>query len=254
MIGKTKYKGNVISCITINGLKNYNPIKMANEFGKFYSRLGENLAKNIKHGPTLIEYYLKQIPRNSASLVLKPITLPEIERLILNLPNKTSHGHDKISNKLLKELCKCISLPLCSIFNQSIVKGRFLDGMKMAEVIPLYKGKEFDKVINYRPISLLITISKVLEKAIYTRVYQFLEKHNILYISQYGFRSQRSCEHTLLKMVGQVLQAHNNETHSASLFLDLSKAFDMLDHSILLKKLDLYGLRGGCVMIGLKII
>ena len=119
--------------------------------------------------------------------------------------------------------------------------------MKMAEVIPLYKGKEFDKVINYRPISLLITISKVLEKAIYTRVYQFLEKHNILYISQYGFRSQRSCEHTLLEMVGQVLQAHNNETHSVSLFLDLSKAFDMLDHSILLKKLDLYGLRG-CVI------
>ena len=148
-------------------------------------------------------------------MVLKPITLPEVEQLILNLPNKTSHGDDRISNKLLKELCKCIALPLCSIFNQSIVKGRFLDGMKMAEVIPLYKGKEFDQVINYRPISLLITISKVLEKAIYTRVYQFLEKHNILYTSQYGFRSQRSCEHALLKMVGQVLQAHNNETHSA---------------------------------------
>ena len=119
--------------------------------------------------------------------------------------------------------------------------------MKMAEAILLYKGKEFNQVINYRPISLLITISKVLEKAIYTRVYQFLEKHNnILYISQYGFRSQRSCEHALLEMVGQVLQAHNNETHSASLFLDLSKAFDTLDHSILLKKLDLYGLRGVC--------
>ena len=79
VIGKTKNKGNVISCITIDGLKNYNPIKMADEFGKFYFGLGEDLAKNIKQGPMSIKDYLKQIPRNSASLVLKPITLPEIE-------------------------------------------------------------------------------------------------------------------------------------------------------------------------------
>ena len=220
--------------------------KMADEFGKFYSGIGENLAKKIKQGPTSIEDYLKQIPRNSASLVLKPITLPEVERIILNLPNKTSHGHDKISNKLLKELCKCISLPLYSIFNQSIAEGKFPDNMKLAEVISIYKGKEFDKVISYRPISLLITISKVLEKAVYTRVYQFLEKHDILYNSQYGFRNKRSCEQAILEMVEQVLQAHNNGNHSASLFLDLSKAFDTFDHSILLKKLDLYGLRGLC--------
>ena len=160
----------------------------------------------------------------------------EVEQIILNLPNKTSHGHDKISNKLLKELCKSISLPLCSIFNQSIAEGKFLDNMKLAEVIPLYKGKEFDKVINYRPISLLITILKVLEKAVYTMVYQFLEKHDILYNSQYGFRNKRSCEQAILEMVGQVLQAHNNGNHSASLFLHLSKTFDTLDHSILLKK------------------
>ena len=88
----------------------------------------------------------------------------EIECIIRQLPNKTSHGHDKISNKLLKDLSCSISLPLCSIFNQSITEGKFPDAMKKAEVIPLYKGKEFDRVINYRPISLLLTISKVLEK------------------------------------------------------------------------------------------
>ena len=76
----------------------------------------------------------------------------------------------------------------------------------------------------------------MLEKAVYTRVYQFLEKHDILYNSQYGFRNKRSCQQAILEMVGQVLQAHNNGNHSASLFLDFSKAFDSLEHSILLNK------------------
>ena len=80
------------------------------------------------------------------------------------MPNKTSYGHDSISNVILKAMCKVVSLHLCQIFNQSILEGRFPDTMKIAEVIPLYKNKEMDAIINYRPISLLITTSKVLEK------------------------------------------------------------------------------------------
>ena len=79
--------------------------------------------------------------------------------------------------------------------------------MKLAEVIPLYKGKEHDKVINYRPISLLITISKLLEKIIYKRLYSFLEKNKILFESQYGLQSKRSCEHAVMEMVSRLLQA-----------------------------------------------
>ena len=118
--------------------------------------------------------------------------------------------------------------------------------MKRAEIIHLCKGKEFDKVINYCPVSLLLTISKVLKKAVYKRVYTFLEKHHILYDSQYGFRNRRSCEQAIMELVSNVLQAKNQCKHSAAMFLDLSKAFDILDHSILFKKLDLNRLRDIC--------
>ena len=85
-------------------------------------------------------------------------TIEEIQKTITSLPSKTSHGHDGISNELLKKLNQSISFPLCLIFNKSIEQGIFPTQMKIAEVIHLYKGKEHNMVINYRPISLLITI------------------------------------------------------------------------------------------------
>ena len=92
-------------------------------------------------------------------------------------------------------------------------EGRFPDLMKKAEVVPLYKGKEFDKVINYRPISLLLTISKILEKLVYARVIKFIDKNKILYDSQYSFRERQSCEQAILELVGSILQAKNDNLH-----------------------------------------
>ena len=137
VIGKTKHRGSIIPHITIDGLKTYNPKKMSNEFGKFYSTQCENLATQIKPGNTGIDEYLAKIKRVDASLVLNPKTMPEVEK-IMYLPNKTSHGHDSISNVLLKKLCTCISFPLCMTFNQSLAHGEFPDAMKKAEIIPLY--------------------------------------------------------------------------------------------------------------------
>ena len=139
---------------------------------------------------------------NTKSLVLRETNVIEIESLIKNLPNKTSCGYDSISNVMLKQFSDSISFPLIIIFNQSIVQGRFPSKMKKAETILLFKGKESDQVINYGPISLLVTISKVLEKIIYKRLYKFINKHDILYQSQYGFRSKHSCEQAILELTG----------------------------------------------------
>ena len=116
--------------------------------------------------------------------------------------------------------------------------------MKYAEVVPLYKGKEKDLSANYRPISLLVTISKILEKIVYKRTYNFLDTSGQLYSSQYGFRSKHSCENAISELIGQIVKGHERQEHTAAIFLDLSKAFDTLDHELLLKKLEIYGIRG----------
>ena len=168
VVNKTKNRGSIIPYITVDGLKTYNPIKIANSFGQFYSELGKNLASKIPNSSLSVSKYIDAIPRNIKNLVLHPITIPEIETVIKELPNKPSKGHDGISNTILKGISSGILYLLCLIFNKSISEGIFPSQMKMAEVIPLYKGKEMDMLVNYRPISLLITLSKLLEKLVYS--------------------------------------------------------------------------------------
>ena len=122
--------------------------------------------------------------------------------------------------------------------------GVFPDIMKIAEVVPLYKGKARYEVENYRPISLLLTISKLLEKLIYSRVYDFLISSNQLYESQYGFRRNHACEHAIGEFISEVVKNSQLGNITVGIFLDLSNAFDTLEHFVIYKKLERYGIRG----------
>ena len=129
------------------------------------------------------------------------------------------------------------------ITNKSISEGVFPDKMKLADVVPLHKSKNKDNTGNYRPISLLMTLSKILEKIIYKRTYQFLNTNGQIFNSQYGFRSNHSCENAVSELIGEIVKGFDQKKSTIAVFLDLSKAFDTLKHSILLEKLDRYGIR-----------
>ena len=246
-IRKNNDKSCVIDCIQSGKLTHYKGNVIAEEFAKYFSTVGREFANRIPSSNTPIAKYIDKISPCGKSMFFSPTDHVEIMKLIESLPNKTSTGFDDVSNVLLKELKDCICRPLSVIFNKSINNGEFPSTMKNSETIALHKSKEKHIVGNYRPISLLITVSKLLEKVVYKRTYSHLECNNQLYKSQYGFRSKHSCENAVSELVGEIMKANDQNKYSISVFLDLSKAFDTLDHKILYAKLERYGIRGICM-------
>ena len=244
LLNKSNDKTNIVEYLKVENQDYYDHQTIAEEFAKHFSSVGKKYAGKITTPKTNINQYLKDIDFNPHTMFLSPTTSTEIERIIMNLPNKTSSGQDRLPNTLLKELKGSIKYPLEIIFNSSISNGIFPQDMKHADITPLYKSKEHYLVTNYRPISLLVTISKILEKIIYTRTYTFLTKTNQLYKGQYGFRSGHSCQHAVSELIGNIQKNLEQGKISIGVFIDLSKAFDTLDHQILLKKLEIYGIRG----------
>ena len=175
-------------------------------------------------------------------MFFNPANTCEVDKLIRSLPNIKSAGYDQINNVLLKELHPVIVEPLTAIFNKSLLEETFPARMKQADTVTLYKAKEKFLVNNYRPISLLLTLSKLLGKLVHSRTYHFLESHQILYNSQYGFRPNHPCENAISELSANIIKGIDKNEHTIALFLDLSKVFDTLNHDILLSKSELYGI------------
>ena len=229
ILGRSRDKSTCINELKTENLVITRQKDIANELGKFFSTVGENYAKNTSKFKKDSNYYLSLILRNDKSIFMSATNPQEIGKLIEKLPNKKSSGYDNIDNVLLKSIKNEIVVPLSMIFNESISQGIFPTCMKLAEVVPLFKSKDHKEKSNYRPISLLLTLSKLLDKIVHKRLYSFLSTTNQLYCSQYGLRTGHSCNQAICELVGEI--AKNAEKNWTTICVDITKAFDALQHS-----------------------
>lgn len=174
------------------------------------------------------------------SFTLLPVTVAEVKKTILSLKNTKAVGWDEISVRLLKDTVDIICKPLCLIINQSFKDGYFPDQLKFAEIIPVFKKGDRHISDNYRPISILPSISKIFEKLVCKQIQFYFENNKIFYSTQYGFRSGKNTTDAIAKLVESIVRALDESQRSSAVFCDLSRAFDCVSHDILLSKLSKY--------------
>ena len=190
--------------------------------------------------PTFESYLLNQPIRSTFEF--KPIDEEATKKIINSFKPLKSAGIDNISGILLKFCRDLIAKPITAIINQSLTTGIFPNKLKIAKVVPIYKKAEEGDFNNYRPISLLPTISKIFERVVHTQLFHYVTSNNLLYNHQYGFREGHSTEAATLEFVDHIFSDLDQNKLPLAIFLDLSKAFDTIDHHILLTKLHHYGI------------
>ena len=212
---------------------------IANAFNEYFTRNDHN------DSHTNSDSFSRFLSTNDApNFVFHEISETCLQEIVKELRSKHSSGCDDISSHLLKRCFDSIKNPLTYLINKSLITGVFPDKLKIAKVTPIYKKNEPELFENYQPISLLPTFSKLFEKVVFNQITTFMSGNDLLFNSQHGFRKKNSTETAAIEFVEHLKSELSNKHTPVSIFLDLSCAFDNVDHDILLKKLNHYGIRG----------
>ena len=175
---------------------------------------------------------------------MQPISIEEVSHELTTLDPSKSTQSDNPPVKYIKLATGVIAPTLTKLFNHCITTSTFPQSLKTSEIIPLFKQGDIYSCNNYRPISLISIFSKIFEKCIYKQLFSYFNKNNVFYKSQFGFRENYSTELAVSQLCNEIIENLENNDITCSIFLDLARAFDTVDHKILLNKLYKYGIRG----------
>ena len=218
---------------------------VANNFNDFFTSVADTVRASIPNTNHHFSSFFKH--RNPNSIFLSPTTPEEVAKINRSFSETKSSGPRSIPVRILRFLNLDIATPISNLINRSFQTGIFQTLLKTSKIIPIFKNKGSPlEVSNYRPISLLSNIKKMYEKAVHSRLMGFLEGQNLIYARQFGFCKGHSTVHALIDIVERVRKCLDNGEFACGVFVDLQKAFDTVDHKILISKLDHYGIRGCC--------
>ena len=239
ILGKDHNKRKKHHSFFINNNYVTDSLQIANAFNKFFVSIGSLLAKKIKSDVNPLLY----VDNNVNSIATFEVTSNRVRNVILSL-NNSSAGHDELPPFVAKSCIEEFIEPLTYMINESLRTGICPSELKIARVVPIFKSGDPSLLTNYRPISVLSFFSKVFERIVYDYLFDFICTNNILYDYQFGFRPGHSTQQAIITLIDKITKSLDNGDIVISLFIDLKKAFDTVDHRILLRKLYAYGIRG----------
>ena len=224
-----------------------------NSFKNFYANLALNLVSKLPHAPnkfdlhSVLAYYKRFLNTENQKFTFSPTSEDEILKLLTDTNPEKAAGIDNLSGRFLKDGAVVLALPISKLCNLSMKRSKFPLDCKIAKLKPLYKKDSKTDPKNYRPVSLLPLVSKVIEKVIHNQTELFLNKNKILYKYQSGFRKSFSTNSCLTLLTDKINKGFESGKYTGLILIDLQKAFDTIDHEILLKKI-------GCIALSEKVI
>ena len=244
LLGRSSYE-TIVNELKINDSKIISNEEIANAFNEYFTNIGPSLANSIDESNTSFKTFVKSAESKMDRFRL--VSVGKVVKLLKGLSNCKAAGLDKISGKILKVAANTIAPSLTHIFNHGLISNCFPYEWKMARLVPIHKKGPRNLTENYRPISILPAISKIMERIMYDQIYQYLSDNSLLSEHQFGFRKFHSTASALLDSTNSWYVNMDCKKLNLVVLLDLKKAFDTIDHGILLSKLELYGITGSAL-------